>query len=85
LYYTGAREVLTTRSLQGAILTNHEAEVVLKDAAPEVVFIRGVYFMENWGMGLETLPAGFFYTTVTPVDHPLPMVSLLCLGWERTR
>ena len=31
--------------------------------------------MENWGMGLETLADGFLYTTLTPIDHPLPMVS----------
>lgn len=57
------------------ILTNHEAEVVLKDAASEVVIVRGVYFMENWGTGLETLPAGFFFTTLTPLDNAIPMVS----------
>ena len=56
-------------------MTNHNAEVILKDAAPEVVIVRGSYFMENWAMSLETLPAGFFFTTLTPLDHPLPMVS----------
>jgi hypothetical protein len=39
--------------------------------------------MENWGMSLETLPAGFFYTTVTPVDLSLPMVSCLRGGKGR--
>lgn len=56
-------------------MTNHEAEVVLRDAAPEVVVVRASYFMENWATSLETLPAGFFFTTVTPVDRPLSMVS----------
>ena len=61
--------------IQGEILSNHEAEVVLRDAAPEVVFVRCGFFMENWGMGLQTLADGFLYTTLTPIDHPLPMVS----------
>jgi uncharacterized protein YbjT (DUF2867 family) len=59
---------------KGEILSNHEAEVILKDAAPEVVFVRCAYFMENWGMALETLPQGFFFTTLTPLDYGLPMV-----------
>ncbi|KAL1839881.1 hypothetical protein VTJ49DRAFT_1016 [Mycothermus thermophilus] len=60
----------------GEILTNHTAEVVLKDAAPEVVFVRCSYFMENWAMSLETLPQGFFFTTLTPLDRVLPMVAI---------
>lgn len=57
-------------------MTNHAAEEVLKDAAPEVVFVRCGYFMENWAAALETIPeAGFFFTTLTPVDYKLPHVS----------
>lgn len=63
---------------QGEILTNHAAEVVLKDAAPEVVFVRCAYFMENWASSLKTVKeAGFFFSTITPLDFPLPMVSLI--------
>ncbi|KAK4098117.1 NAD(P)-binding protein [Parathielavia hyrcaniae] len=64
----------------GEILTNHEAEALLHDAAPEVVFVRCAYFMENWGMALETLPAGFFFTTLTPLDYSLPMIAVQDIG-----
>ncbi|KAH6631350.1 hypothetical protein F5144DRAFT_215435 [Chaetomium tenue] len=64
----------------GEILSNHEAEVVLRDVAPEVVFVRCGFFMENWGMGLETLAEGFLYTTLTPIDHPLPMIAVQDIG-----
>ncbi|KAK3290484.1 uncharacterized protein B0H64DRAFT_59445 [Chaetomium fimeti] len=64
----------------GEILSNHEAEVVLGDAAPEVVFVRCGFFMENWGMGLETLAAGFLHTTLTPLDHPLQMIAVKDIG-----
>ena len=65
---------LTDFVSQGEILSNHEAEVALSDAAPEVVFVRCEYFMENWAMCLETIPAGFFFSTLTPLDYALPMV-----------
>lgn len=65
---------MLTAVRQGEILSNHEAEVALADAAPEVVFVRGAYFMENWAMCLETIPAGFFFSTLTPMDYGLPMV-----------
>jgi len=61
--------------VQGEILSNHEAETVLGDAAPEVVYVRCAYFMENWAMNVETIKeAGFFFTTLTPLDYALPMV-----------
>ncbi|EGS21335.1 uncharacterized protein CTHT_0031900 [Thermochaetoides thermophila DSM 1495] len=65
----------------GEILTNHAAEVVLKDAAPEVVFVRCAYFMENWASSLETVKeAGFFFSTITPLDFPLPMIAVKDIG-----
>ncbi|KAH6612918.1 hypothetical protein B0J18DRAFT_70750 [Chaetomium sp. MPI-SDFR-AT-0129] len=64
----------------GEILSNHAAEVVLADAAPEVAFVRCTYFMENWATALETLPAGFFFSTLTPLDFPLPMVAIRDIG-----
>lgn len=61
--------------MQGEILSNHAAEVALQDAAPEVVFVRCAYFMENWAMSVDTIKeGGFFFTTLTPLDHALPMV-----------
>lgn len=59
------------------IRTNHAAEQVFKDTAPEVVYVRCAYFMENWMMALDTahLDPPFFYTTITPLDFKVPMVS----------
>jgi hypothetical protein len=69
-------------SLQGEIKTNHEAEKVFEGAAPEVVFVRPGYFMENWAIAMETLVGDdlFFYTTVTPLDFKMPMVSRYLLS-----
>ncbi len=59
-------------------MTNHVAEVIFKDAVPEVVFIRCAYFMENWGAALETIPTeGMFYSTISPIDFALPHASTL--------
>ncbi|KAK1758943.1 hypothetical protein QBC47DRAFT_370795 [Echria macrotheca] len=60
----------------GEILTSHAAETVLADAAPEVVFVRCAYFMHNWEAALKTISeAGFFFTTLTPLDNTLPQVA----------
>ncbi|GAB1318507.1 NAD-dependent epimerase/dehydratase [Madurella fahalii] len=65
----------------GEILTNHEAEVILKDAAPEVVYVRCAYFMENWATSIETVKeASFFFSTVTPLDYALPMIAVQDIG-----
>lgn len=59
-------------------MANHAGEQTLRDAAPEVVFVRCGYFMENWAAALETIPkAGFFFTTLTPLDYKLSHVSSL--------
>ena len=58
-------------------MTNHAAEVVLGDAAAEVVFVRAAYFMENWASSIETIRDGsFFFSTLTPADFELPHVSI---------
>jgi uncharacterized protein YbjT (DUF2867 family) len=38
--------------------------------------------MENWTMNLATLkgPDPFFFSTITPVDYKIPMVSILDIG-----
>ncbi|KAL2257809.1 hypothetical protein VTK26DRAFT_9151 [Humicola hyalothermophila] len=65
----------------GEILSNHQSEVVMKDAAPEVVFVRCAYFMENWAMSVETVKeAGFFFSTLTPMDYALPMIAVQDIG-----
>ncbi|KAK0747042.1 hypothetical protein B0T18DRAFT_438763 [Schizothecium vesticola] len=65
----------------GEIISNHVAEGILGDAAPEVVFVRCGYFMENWAAALETIPeAGFFFTTFTPTDLKLPHIAIKDIG-----
>ncbi|KZL83190.1 hypothetical protein CI238_04543 [Colletotrichum incanum] len=66
----------------GEIKTNYEAEQALTGAAPEVVFVRCAYFMENWATALETLKAEppFFYSAVCPEDFHIPMVSVRDIG-----
>ncbi|KAK3390693.1 hypothetical protein B0H63DRAFT_429337 [Podospora didyma] len=65
----------------GVVASNYEAEATLKDAAPEVVFVRCTYFMENWASAAETVKdAGFFFSTLTPLDFKLEMVSIQDVG-----
>jgi hypothetical protein len=63
--------------LQGEIKTNHVAERELKDAAPEIVFIRCAYFMENWASALETLKGDspFFHSVTSPAGFAFPQVG----------
>ncbi|KAL8367238.1 hypothetical protein RB599_010290 [Gaeumannomyces hyphopodioides] len=67
---------------QGEILTNHAAEQVFEGTAPEVVYVRCAYFMENWMMSLETVhqEPPFFYTTITPLDFKVPMIAVKDIG-----
>lgn len=64
---------------QGEVRTNNASEVIYRDAAPEVVFIRNGYFMENWATAVPTIqsPTPHFYSTVTPADYKMPMVHIL--------
>ncbi|KAF6831891.1 NmrA family protein [Colletotrichum musicola] len=66
----------------GEIKTNYEAEQALIGAAPEVVFVRCAYFMENWATALETVKAEppFFYSVISPSDYKIPMVSVRDIG-----
>jgi uncharacterized protein YbjT (DUF2867 family) len=51
---------------------------VFRGAAPEVVYIRAAYFIENWAMHLTTIKTEdpHFYSTITPLDWKLPMVAV---------
>lgn len=62
-------------------MTNHIAETILKDAAPEVVICRCAYFMENWAMGVQTAKSEqpHLYSYITPADFEVPMVCFLSL------
>lgn len=64
----------------GEILTNHTSEVVLRDAASQVVILRPSYFMDNWAPALETIPDGYFYTYILPVDLKIPHVAFKDIG-----
>ncbi|KAJ5335817.1 uncharacterized protein N7506_005753 [Penicillium brevicompactum] len=68
---------------QGEIKTNHKAEEVLwKRKVESAVFVRCAYFMENWTVNLATLkgPDLFFFSTITPVDFQILMVSISDIG-----
>ncbi|KAL0940315.1 NmrA family protein [Colletotrichum truncatum] len=66
----------------GELRTNYEAEQALVGAAPEVVFIRCAYFMENWATALETVKteSPFFYSVICPADYKIPMVAVSDIG-----
>ncbi|QRD93580.1 hypothetical protein F9C07_8034 [Aspergillus flavus] len=66
----------------GEIMTNHIAETILKDAAPEVVICRCAYFMENWAMGVQTAKSEqpHLYSYITPADFEVPMVAVKDMG-----
>ncbi|PLN86542.1 NAD(P)-binding protein [Aspergillus taichungensis] len=67
----------------GEIGTNHIAEQVLRDAAPEVVILRAAYFMENWASGVRSVKDEenpYFDSVVTPLDYELPMVAIKDIG-----
>lgn len=66
----------------GEIKTNHVAEQELSRSAPEIVFVRCAYFMENWASGLETLKGDspFFYSVMSPSDFAISMVSTRDIG-----
>ncbi|KXH67979.1 hypothetical protein CSAL01_00649 [Colletotrichum salicis] len=66
----------------GEIRTNYEAEQALIGAAPEVVFIRCAYFMENWAAVLKTAnnDPPHFSSVLCPIDYAIPMVSVKDVG-----
>ncbi|KAF5858397.1 hypothetical protein ETB97_004437 [Aspergillus alliaceus] len=62
----------------GEILTNHTAETILRDSAPEVVLARCAYFMENWATGVATVRSEtpHLYSCIVPRDFGVPMVAV---------
>ncbi|KAE8412938.1 hypothetical protein BDV36DRAFT_269889 [Aspergillus pseudocaelatus] len=66
----------------GEIMTNHIAETILKDAAPEVVICRCTYFMENWAVAVQTAKSEqpHLYSCITPADFEVPMVAVKDMG-----
>lgn len=47
-----------------------------------IIYVRCAYFMENWTTNLDTLraPKPFFFSTITPSDHKIPMVAISDIG-----
>ncbi|RGP81293.1 hypothetical protein FLONG3_437 [Fusarium longipes] len=66
----------------GEVKSNHESENVYRTVAPEVVFVRNSYFMDNWKPVFDTLKGDqpFFFSTVVPTDFKIPMVSSRDIG-----
>jgi len=82
-YARGVHVEVRTDMSKGEILTNHTSEVVLRDAASEVVFVRASYFMENWASSIATVTKeSFLYTSVTPVDFAWPHVGCPAVHFE---
>ncbi|PWY66007.1 NAD(P)-binding protein [Aspergillus heteromorphus CBS 117.55] len=75
---TGAEQPSGT----GEIMTNHIAEEILQHAAPEVIFMRCAYFMENWESAISTVRTDnpHFYSVITPLDYRVPMVAVDDIG-----
>ncbi|KAH7324828.1 hypothetical protein B0I35DRAFT_347987 [Stachybotrys elegans] len=67
----------------GEIKSNNMAERVFAETPiPELIFVRCVYFMENWTFFLDTLhgPEPHVISTITPVDFNVPMVAVQDVG-----
>ncbi|KAJ0366920.1 hypothetical protein COL154_003427 [Colletotrichum chrysophilum] len=54
-----------------------EHGTALIGSAPEVVFVRCAYFMENWAAALKTAKSEqhYFHSVISPADYKIPMVS----------
>ncbi|KPM35297.1 hypothetical protein AK830_g11285 [Neonectria ditissima] len=66
----------------GVLCINHISDTILKNAVPEVLIIKPGYFQENWVHAFGTIQADppVLYSPMTPVDHKIPMVSLIDVG-----
>ncbi|KAF7555203.1 hypothetical protein G7Z17_g2390 [Cylindrodendrum hubeiense] len=66
----------------GILRINHISDTILKDAVPEVLIVKPGYFQENWVHAFQTIQADppLLYSPLTPVDHKIPMVSLVDVG-----
>ncbi|KAM0328652.1 hypothetical protein ACHAQA_005064 [Verticillium albo-atrum] len=66
----------------GEVRTNNASETIYQGSVPEVVLVRNGYFMENWRPALDTImtESPHFYSTVTPLDYKLPMISVRDIG-----
>ncbi|CAM1510984.1 Fc.00g084970.m01.CDS01 [Cosmosporella sp. VM-42] len=66
----------------GILRLNHISDAILKDAVPEVLVAKAGYFQENWVHAFATVQADppVIYSTITPLDHKIPMVSIRDVG-----
>ncbi|KAI8261339.1 Heterokaryon incompatibility protein 6, OR allele [Colletotrichum sp. SAR11_239] len=59
-----------------------DRKLALVGSAPEVVFVRCAYFMENWAAALETAKSEkhYFHSVISPAEYKIPMVSVYDIG-----
>ncbi|EQB50114.1 hypothetical protein CGLO_10492 [Colletotrichum gloeosporioides Cg-14] len=66
----------------GEVKSNYESERAYCGVAPEVVFVRNSYFMDNWRPAIDTVKSErpFFFSPILPMDFKIPMVSPQDIG-----
>ena len=64
----------------GLIQSLYYAEQRFADLKADVTFLRGSYFVENWGPELAALRDGDVLNTFLDADHKIPQVAVRDLG-----
>jgi len=65
----------------GKIVTTHILEELLANSAPEVIYLRAAYFLENWGASTKAVKETSTLTTfIDPPTFSMPMVSTKDIG-----
>ncbi|KAH7123477.1 hypothetical protein B0J13DRAFT_511863 [Dactylonectria estremocensis] len=66
----------------GVLRINYISDTILKDAVAQVLIIRPGYFHEDWARAFQTPQAEppLLHSPMTPIDHKIPMVSLIDVG-----
>ncbi|KAH7131303.1 hypothetical protein EDB81DRAFT_906411 [Dactylonectria macrodidyma] len=66
----------------GTLRINYISDTILKDAVAQVLIIRPGYFHEDWARVFKTpqTEPPVLHSPMTPIDHKLPMVSLIDVG-----
>jgi uncharacterized protein YbjT (DUF2867 family) len=64
----------------GPIVTAHNAERILRSAAPSVTFVRAAYFLENWGSVVPLAKGQGILPHFGPIDVKFPQVCARDIG-----
>jgi uncharacterized protein YbjT (DUF2867 family) len=64
----------------GIIATLNEGERALGATSANLTFLRAAYFMENWGMGLQSAIKDGVLPSFIPESQKIPMVSVRDIG-----